>query len=182
MTDYQLTCECLKGNIAAQKQLYMQYAPKMKAICMRYAINEANAEDMLQEAFIKVFTKISTFKNDGPLGAWIRRVVVNTATEIYRKEKKYLGNCEIDHHLYIISSQEDVIDALAAEELMGKIQQLPKGYRLVFNMYAIEGYSHKEIGKILKISESTSKSQYSRARAAIRLMIAQELSYGEKAV
>lgn len=182
MTDNQLVKGCLKGDVLCQKQLYFTYAPKMKAICLRYAANEHEAEDMLQEAFIRVYTKMNSFKKDGPLGAWIRRVVVNTAAEIYRREKKHQNNGVIEDHMYVVSKNDYVIDTLAANELLSLIQRLPKGYRMVFNFYAIEGYSHKEIGEKLGVSESTSKSQYSRARAAIRQLIENELSYGEKAV
>ncbi len=181
MTEKQLLRGCIKGDIQCQKMLYVQYAPKMMAICSRYAARQEEAEDMLQEAFIRVFSKINTFKQDGPLGAWVRRVVVNTAAEIYRREKKNNANVGISDHLYSIQSNDYIIESMDAEALIARIQDLPSGYRMVFNLYAVEGFSHKEIAQKLDISESTSKSQYSRARAAIRKMIESELR-SEKAV
>ena len=182
MTDKQLVRACLKGDLKAQKQLYVIYASRMKGICIRYAYNHEQAEDMLQEAFIRVFTKMHMYKSDGPLGAWIRRIVVNTAAEIYRKEKKFLENSEIEGKEYEFRLNDFIIEQLAADDLLEKIQKLPDGYRVVFNLYAIEGYSHKEIAEQLNISENTSKSQYSRARAAIRKMIENEIIYSDKAV
>ena len=182
MSEKELVRNCVKGNLAAQKQLYIDYAPKMMGICMRYASCTEEAEDMLQEAFIRVYTKIHSFKNTGPLGAWVRKVVVNTAAEIYRKEKKYAGNNDIENHLHSFINEDFIIERLAADDLLEKIQRLPKGYRIVFNLYAIEGYSHKEIANRLNISENTSKSQYCRARATIRKMIENERLISEKAV
>lgn len=182
MTENQIVQGCIAGSVHCQKQLYIQFAPKMMAICMRYSASKEEAEDMLQEAFIRVFSKIDTFKQDGPLGAWVRRVVVNTAAEVYRKEKKHNLNRDVEDHLYGMYSRDYIIEQLAANDLMAVIRQLPEGYRVVFNLYAIEGYSHKEIGDMLSISESTSKSQYSRARAAIRKAIEHEYSRSGKAV
>ena len=180
MSENELVRKCLKGNLQAQKQLYIQYAPQMKGICVRYSSSIEEAEDMLQEAFIRVFTKMHTFKFDGPLGAWIRRVVVNTSAEIYRREKKHSYTSELNDYTFGMRANDNVIEQLAAEDLLNKIQQLPDGYRVVFNLYAIEGYSHKEIGEKLNISENTSKSQYSRARASIRQMIEDDRRYSEK--
>ena len=182
MTEKQIVHGCIKGEFGSQKQLYIDYAPKMMGICLRYASSTEEAEDMMQEAFIRIYTKIHTFKFDGPLGAWIRRVVVNTAAEIYRKEKKYGLNNDIEDHLYSFKNDDYIIEKLAATDLLDKVQSLPNGYRIVFNLYAVEGYSHKEIAEKLQISENTSKSQYSRARASIRKMIENENSISEKAV
>lgn len=175
MDDKELVEGCLKGDIIAQKRLYLTYAPKMKGICLRYAANEEEAEDILQEAFIRIYTKMHMYKFTGPLGAWIRRVVVNTAAEIYRKVKKTRNQADIDTYSNFLPVSDDILESLAAQDIMEKVHKLPDGYRVVFNFYAVEGYTHREIGEALNISENTSKSQYCRARAMLRKMIEEEL-------
>lgn len=175
MNDLELVSRCLKGDIRAQEQLYAVYAPKLMGICMRYSASHEEAKDMLQETFIRIFTKLKQFKQDGPLGAWIRRVAVNTAAEIYRRDKKLRNNQDIDHHPHMVHQSVDILDSLAVQSIMDKVKSLPDGYRVVFNLFAVEGYSHKEIGEMLGISENTSKSQYCRARNSLKQMIEQEL-------
>lgn len=174
MNDQQLVQGCIDGDYRAQKELYTLYAPKMMGICLRYASNEAEAEDILQDSFIKVFRKIDTFTAKGPLGAWIRRIVVNTAAQSYRDNKKLRLATDLDTVEFFLESDDNVIESLSAQELVGKIQQLPTGYRVVFNLYAVEGFTHPEISEKLGISAGTSKSQYSRARAMLRKMIEEE--------
>lgn len=181
MNENQLVDDCLNGCRQAQKALYDRYSPMCMSICLRYAGNMSEAEDILQESFIRVFTKMKQFNRQGPLGAWIRRVTVNSAAEFYRKQKNIRLESDISDHSYLIGNEMDAIQNLGMEELMEKIQSLPTGFRVVFNMYAIEGYSHKEIADILEVSEGTSKSQYSRAKAALREMISSEQRI-EKAV
>jgi RNA polymerase sigma-70 factor (ECF subfamily) len=176
MTDTDLVKGCLRGDIRSQKQLYMIYAPKVKGICMRYAANHEEAEDMLQEAYIRIFTKLDQFKQDGPLGAWIRRVVVNTAAEIYRRDKKLRNQAEADAYGHLADPQEDILGTLSVQAIMEKINRLPDGYRVVFNLFAVEGFAHKEIAELLGITENTSKSQYCRARAALRAMLESEIT------
>jgi len=144
----------------------------MKGVCLRYSKNEAEAEDLLQDSFIKAFDKLSTFKNKGPLGGWLRKLTVNTALELYRKNK-------ISHLSLTLITEEvdpsvDPIQKLELDDLVYKIQQLPTGFRTIFNLYAIEGYTHKEIGQLLSISDGTSKSQYSRAKKVLVKMIEDE--------
>lgn len=141
---------------------------------MRYASNEAEAEDILQDGFIKVFRKLDTWSQKGPLGAWIRRVIVNTAAQAYRDSKNLRLSTDLEQVDFFLEGDDNVFDQLSAKELMLKIQQLPPGYRVVFNMYAVEGYTHQEIGETLEISAGTSKSQYSRAKAWLRKMIEEE--------
>lgn len=139
---------------------------------MRYSKNNIQAEDIVQESFIKVFNKLHTFKSQGDLGGWIRIITVNTALAFLRKKKLvfYDDDTQFQHH------QESItyLDELELEDLLSKIRALATGFQTVFNLYAIEGYTHKEIGEMLKISEGTSKSQYSRAKVALRIMIENE--------
>lgn len=164
--------ECVKQKPKAQRELYELFAPKMMAVCMRYVKSTAEAEDILQEGFMKVFLKIKKFKDTGSLEAWVRKIMVNTAIDFIRKEKHYLHQLEIKEEI-LPGQREEIVSSLEAEQLLEIIQQLPDGYRWVFNLYAIEGYSHAEIAEQLQISESTSRSQYTRARALLRRYVKQ---------
>jgi RNA polymerase sigma-70 factor (ECF subfamily) len=161
---------CIKQQPQAQRELYERFAPNLLGVCFRYARDEARAEDMLQEAFIKIFQKITYYSDKGSLEGWLRRIVVNTAIDHIRREKHYSQQLQINEAI-TEEIREDVLDRLELEFLYSIIQQLPAGYRLVFNLYAIEGYSHAEIGEQLNISESTSRSQYTRARALLKKQI-----------
>jgi RNA polymerase sigma factor (sigma-70 family) len=154
----------LANDRKAQKQLYEMYAPKMLGVCYRYAGNRDDAEEIMQLAFVKVFTQIQTFRNDGgSLEGWIRKVMTNTSLN-FLKQKRNIEFEETDHVSEYISVNADALENYDVKELMHFITQLPDGYRTVLNMYAIEGYSHKEIAEILGITESTSRSQYTRAK------------------
>lgn len=168
---------CIKQQPQAQRELYNRFAPNLMGVCYRYARDQANAEDILQEAFIKIFQKMKNYSDKGSLEGWLRRIVVNTAIDHIRKEKHYLKQMEINEAV-THEVQESVLDQLEVEFLHTIIQELPPGYRLVFNLYAIEGYSHAEIGEKLKITESTSRSQYTRARALLKKQIRE--AYMEK--
>jgi RNA polymerase sigma factor (sigma-70 family) len=159
---------CISGNPRAQKQLYDKFSGKMMGVCLRYCSNMDEAEDALQEGFVKVFTKISEFKRDGSFEGWIRRIMVNTALDLLRKNKKHAFNASIDDVNVHLTDGETALNQLAAEDLLMLLSKLPTGYRVVFNMFAIEGFSHKEIAEHLGVTESTSKSQYSRARAFLK--------------
>jgi RNA polymerase sigma-70 factor (ECF subfamily) len=148
----------------------------MFGVCLRYAKNTEQAEDVLQDGFVKVYSKLKDFKMEGSLEGWIRRIMVNTALDQIRKNGKLLGDTNIDDVGYKIENNAFVFEGLVAEDLMKLIQAMPTGYKVVFNMFAIEGYTHFEIAKTLGISENTSKSQYSRARAYLREKL--ELIYG----
>lgn len=158
------------GKPDAQRRLYELCAPKMMALCMRYARNQEEAEDILQEGFMRVFRKIGSFEGKGSLEGWVRRVITNVAIRHYQKNARLhvvVGLEEVEYEL-----GEEVLDQhFAAEELLAMVRRLPDGYRMVFNLYAIEGFSHDEISKKLDISVGTSKSQLARARKSLRKMI-----------
>lgn len=168
MDDTTLVIECVNGNVRAQRMLFDKFARKMLGVCMRYAKSTEQAEDVLQDGFVKVFTKLKDFKHDGSLEGWIRRIMVNTSLDQIRKNAKMLGDTNIDDVGYKIENNAFVFENLMADDLMKMVQAMPEGYKIVFNMFAIEGYSHGEIAETLGISENTSKSQYSRARAYLR--------------
>ncbi len=167
MTDDRLVKECLKNNAVAQRELYDRFASPMLAVCYRYTKSITDAEDVLQEGFVKAFRKLNQYKADGELGAWIRRIMVTTAINFLKKNSRY--NAELvfgEEHLHAVSTHHPHVN-LEAKELAGLIRQLPSGYQTVFNLYAVEGYNHFEIGALLGIAESTSRSQYARARALL---------------
>jgi RNA polymerase sigma-70 factor (ECF subfamily) len=166
--DKDLIKRCQDNDPKAQGLLYQQLAPKMFGICLRYTRNHMEAEDVLQEGFIKVFRYLKDYRNDGSLEGWIRRTIVNTAINFYKKRAKYQNDISLDHSEPINQEEESAIDKLSAKELLEYIQELPDGYRMVFNLNVIEGYTHKEIGEMLNISENTSKSQLSRARSVLQ--------------
>ncbi|MCG8411678.1 MAG: RNA polymerase sigma factor [Bacteroidales bacterium] len=159
---------CLKADPVAQKKLYDLFADKMFGVCLRYVSDVDEAKDILQDGFVKVFCNLKKFNNKGSFEGWIRRIIVNTALERFRN-KNYLfavsmensyekGNNEYDH----------ILSELSANDLLKMVQELSPQYRTVFNLYAIEGYSHKEISKKLNIKEGTSKSNLSRAREILK--------------
>ncbi|EEI91335.1 RNA polymerase sigma factor [Sphingobacterium spiritivorum] len=159
--------KCKTGDRKSQSLLYQHFAPRMYAVCIRYAVDTLEAEDMLQTGFIKVFAKHHLFDERGSLEGWIRRVMVNTAIEIHRKNK--VSFCDIDENLQAHMLKSSIgTDQSAYQDLMQLVKQLPVGYRTVFNLYAIEGYTHHEIAKSLHISEGNSKSQLSRARTWLK--------------
>ncbi|HYC84637.1 MAG TPA: RNA polymerase sigma factor [Chryseosolibacter sp.] len=171
---------CLRRDRAAQQQLYDLYSSKMYAVCYRYVRDAMEAEDILVTAFAKIFERISQFKREGSFEGWIRRIMVNEALTHLRKARMMYLETEIEE----ADRQPDydkINDHLEAEDLLQMIEQLPAGYRVVFNMYAIDGYSHKEIAEHLGISENTSKSQLSRARTFLQKLLARyEWSYNPK--
>lgn len=165
---------CKKGKRMAQEQLYRTFSAKMFAVCLYYSKNKDDAEDLLHNGFIKVFQKIEQFKGDGPFEAWLRRVFMNTALEQYRKKRiLYSINEEIGYPEY--SDEADVISQLSNDELIQMIQELSPAYRMIFNLYAIEGYNHKEISELLGIAEGTSKSNLARARAKLQKKLLKQL-------
>jgi len=155
---------CLRGEETAQKTLYDTYAKQMLGVCYRYTKSVEDAEDVLQEGFIRVFRNLDKYKGEGELGAWIRRIMVNAALNFLKKHQVYRDELMIkEEHMHPISDANPNI-ALQTKELVQLVRQLPAGYQAIFNLYAIEGYTHVEIGKMMGISESTSRSQYMRAR------------------
>jgi len=168
MTDlHQLVKDCLKGKPAAQRALYEQFAPLMLGICYRYTKSRADAEDVLQEGFVKVFRYLQQFEGRGELGAWIRRIMVTTAINYLKRNSPYQTDLSYnDMALHPVSTDNPEV-MLDAKDLAELIRQLPPGYQTIFNLHAIEGYTHVDIGKMLGINEGTSRSQYARARALL---------------
>jgi RNA polymerase sigma factor (sigma-70 family) len=158
---------CKAGDRKMQELLYKQSSSKLLAVCMRYARDRMEAEDVLQLGYIKIFQKIKEYRGDGSFEGWLRKVMVNTAIESYRKNLRTLNIVPIEEGYEQPSTGFD-FSRLGMQDLLGLIQKLADGYRIVFNMYIIEGYSHKEIAAILGISEGASKSQLSRARAILK--------------
>jgi len=169
--DRDLILGCLERDPKAQEALYRRFAPTMYGVCLRYARNHMEAEDILQEGFIKIFTHLESYRFEGSFEGWIRKTFINTAINFYKRKSKELVDYNLEKVEMASYISEDVIDAISANELLGLIQNLPRGYRMVFNLNVIEGYTHKEIGKMLSVSESTSKSQLSRAKAVLKNMI-----------
>jgi RNA polymerase sigma factor (sigma-70 family) len=168
MTDNnKLIKDCLHGKPAAQRILYEQFAAAMLGVCYRYTKSVNDAEDVLQEGFVKVFRYLHQYKNEGELGAWIRRIMVTTAINYLKRNSRYQADLSFsDIGLHPVSSDNPDV-RLDAKDLADLVRQLPAGYQTIFNLYAIEGYNHVEIGKMLGINEGTSRSQYSRARALL---------------
>jgi len=158
---------CIQGDVQRQKELYEVFAPTMFGICLRYASDYHQAEDILQEGFIKVFTHLDRFRHEGSFEGWLKRVFINTAIEHYRRSLKFN---QLEDLTQVVQTVEEPTahEELQVDDLLQLIQELAPGYRTVFNLYAIEGYSHKEIGKLLNISVGTSKSQLARARLALQ--------------
>lgn len=167
MTEEQMLIGCNKNNATAQEELYHRFSPRMLGVCYRFAKNREDAEDMLQEGFIKVFTQLHQYRNEGALEGWIRRIVVHTCINILKKNKKFADSVDIMHANGIRIKEDMIPSIMQAKQVVECIRILPLGYRTVLNLYAIEGFSHKEIGDLLEIGESTSRSQYTRAKAML---------------
>ncbi len=174
MKDIEIIKGCLREDPACQKTLFERYAPKMFTVCRRYARHHMEAEDMMQDGFVKVFDNLEQFSFKGSFEGWIRRIMVNTALKHYRKssfQKEQIGF--EDYQTATVAPE--AISALGEEEIMNLIANLPDGYRVVFNLYVLEGFSHQEIGEALKIAESTSRSQLVKARKMLQSRILQSL-------
>lgn len=172
---------CIDGNRAAQQKLFEVYSPKMLGVAFRYANSKEEAEDMLQEGFIRVFQKLHTFRFQGSFEGWLRRIIVNTAINHIRKYQNLKYECELEEAYYIPAASSDAIASMYTREVINLLRELPLGYRTVLNLYAIEGYSHREIGEMLGIEESSSRSQYTRAKALLakRLQRLEEFGLAE---
>jgi RNA polymerase sigma factor (sigma-70 family) len=168
MDDVTLVKECIAGNVRFQQALFDKFAPKMLGVCLRYCKSTEQAEDVLQDGFVKVFGKLKDYKNQGSLEGWIRRIMVNTALDQIRKDGRHQFHVSVDDVAFKMEQNSFIVEGLVADDLMKMVQSMPEGYKVVFNLFAIEGYSHAEIAETLGISENTSKSQYSRSRAYLR--------------
>jgi RNA polymerase sigma-70 factor (ECF subfamily) len=175
LNEQELIEGCRKSNRSFQKALYERYCRKMLAVCLRYSKTTAEAEDILQEAFIKVFQGIKDFRQESKLETWITRIMVNTALN-YQRKKLYLFPM-VDVQGIDLPDKEISISGLHFAQLLEMVQSLPQGCQIVFNLFAIEGYNHKEIAELLGVSEGTSKSQYARARGLLQEKLLKESSY-----
>ena len=171
--DHDLIEGCLLGNPVMQKKLYDKYAPKMYGICLRYAANTEDAKDILQDGFVKVFINLSKFKAAGSFEGWMRRIFVNTAIEHYRRKNQLYAISE-NQEENIPNQDISALDELAAEDIIKLISELPNGYRTVFNLFAVEGYSHKEIAALFSISEENSRIKLNRARQKLKKILMQK--------
>ena len=178
MDERKLIKGCVDNDVQCQKVLYEKYAPKMMGVSLRYCNSKMEAEDVLQDAFIKIFNKINTFKGEGSFEGWIRKIVVFTALKSNDKrvQKFEPGSLE---NVQEQSFDSKAISNMETANLLSILQELPDGYKAVFNLYAVEGYSHREVGEILGISDVTSRSQYSRAKQHLIKLLAK---YGIKRI
>ncbi|MBS1761649.1 MAG: sigma-70 family RNA polymerase sigma factor [Bacteroidetes bacterium] len=167
MTEEQMLAGSIKKNATAQEALYARYSPKMLGVCYRFSKSREDAEDMLQEGFIKVFSQLHQYRNEGALEGWIRRIIVHTCINIIKKNKKFNDTVDISNAAFLYQREDYIPSILQAKQIVECIRMLPLGYRTVLNLYAIEGYVHKEIASMLEIEESTSRSQYTRAKAML---------------
>lgn len=159
--------ECLKQNQSAQTELYASFSGKMFGVCLRYAKNRMDAEDLLHEGFLKVLTNLKKYRGEGSFEGWMRRIMINTSINFYRtKTSNFMVH--IDEVFDLEISDVDAVSRMSEKELVSHIQELPDGYRMIFNMYVVEGYKHKDIAEILNISESTSKTQLLKAKKSLQ--------------
>ena len=167
MTEELMLHGCLNNNASAQEALYGRFSPRMLGVCYRFARSKEDAEDMLQEGFIKVFTQMQQFRGQGALEGWIRKIIVHTCINILKKNKKFLDSVDLIHAGGLYLNENNIPSILETKEVVESVRKLPMGYRTVLNLYAIEGFTHKEIAQMLDIEESTSRSQYTRAKAML---------------
>ncbi|HBF88492.1 MAG TPA: hypothetical protein DDX39_07615 [Bacteroidales bacterium] len=167
-SEKKLINKCLKGVPSAQKAFYDMFARKMYGICLRFARVEGEADDIMQEGFVKVFTKLDTFRHEGSLEGWVRRIIVNTAISYIKKNSDYKVEVDLNNIGETEIVEDEAISNLSKEELIKMIQLLPERKRMVFNLYVYEGYCHKEIAEMLDITESTSKAQLSKAKQILK--------------
>lgn len=172
---------CLAGDRRMQEELYNRFSPKMYAVCLRYATDADEAQDLLQEGFIKIFKNLDKFRHEGSFEGWMRRVFVNTSIENYRKRVNVNTITERDE-VRIEDSSWNALDHLGEKDIVQLIQELSPGYRTVFNMYVVEGYSHKEIADLLGITEGTSKSQLARAKGILQKKVTELIDTNRKPI
>jgi RNA polymerase sigma factor (sigma-70 family) len=178
MSDKEIIDGCLKQDPKMQQVLYQQFAPKLMGIARRYAPNREDAEDIFQEGYVRVFQYLHTLQKNDSLEGWLKKVMIRTAINHYQKHKKYYEHIHTHDYLEYDASGESedyqhIISKLSNEDLLRLIHQLPDGYRMIFNLYVIEGYSHKEIAEMLNTNAKNSKSQLSKAKKALKKMMEQ---------
>ncbi|MCB9182542.1 MAG: sigma-70 family RNA polymerase sigma factor [Flavobacteriales bacterium] len=170
LTERELIKGCLDGDRRCQESLYDRYARRMYAVCLRYARHELEAQDLMQEGFIRVFEKLKDFRLEGSLEGWVRRIMVHTSINHYRRksfQQERFGLERLPEH----PVEADALDQLGQAEILAMVAALPDGYRMVFNLFAIEGYDHAEIAELLGCGESTSRSQLAKARRHLQQMM-----------
>lgn len=170
-TEKRLIEGCLKGDVKVQESFYHRYADTMYAICLRYSSNQDEAKDFLQAGFIKIFNNLDRFRFTGSLEGWMKRIMVNNALEQLRKKMRFSQMDSIDDVQASVQGVSENMHGLEVSDLLSQISKLPSGYRTVFNLYVMEGYSHKEISEELGINIGTSKSQLSKARTMLQRML-----------
>lgn len=178
MDELQLIEGCRKGDRRAQKALYETFSRKMMSVCLRYVSDWETARDLLQEGFVKVFTHIDSYTGNGSFEGWIRKIFVNSALEYLRHADVLRESTDLDQTAEVAQTDSSPLSDISAAELMQLVQSLPAGFRTIFNLFAIEGYSHKEISERLHITESTSRSQYTRAKQLLQRKV--NALYGER--
>ena len=166
-----LISECISGNRLSQHKFYNKFSPILFGISLRYAKNRTDAEDILQESFIKIFKYLKDFRSEGSIEGWMRRIIVTTSYNFYKRKNLISNDVEPEHVNISLPGDHEIVSNLSHEELLKIIQRLPNGYRMVFNLNTFEGYSHKEIGDKMNISVNTSKSQLSRAKSSLQKTI-----------
>jgi len=166
-----LISECISGNRLSQHKFYNKFSPILFGISLRYAKNRTDAEDILQESFIKIFKYLKDFRSEGSIEGWMRRIIVTTSYNFYKRKNLISNDVEPEHVNITLPGDHEIVSNLSHEELLKIIQRLPNGYRMVFNLNTFEGYSHKEIGDKMNISVNTSKSQLSRAKSSLQKTI-----------
>lgn len=173
---------CIKNNRQSQGELYKMFASKMYGVCMRYAGNSFDAQDLLQDGFVKVFDNLKSFKWDGSLEGWMKRIFVNLALDKYRSRITTLSVDEMNEGEDFTDKEATALDAMSEKEILALVRQLPDQYRLVFNLYVMDGHSHNEIAKILDIGVSTSRSNLARAKTILKEKIDYQSQWIEKAI
>lgn len=174
MTEKDIIEGCRHGDSAAQRELYLRYGAVMFGICCRYVKDRSEAEDLLHDGFITIYTKIAEFRGEGSFEGWCKRIFVNTALSYLRRNNPVADALNIDDASWLEGDGVSAVEQMSAAELMETISSLPEGYRTILNLYAVDGYSHKEIGDMLGISETTSRSQYFRARGKLMDLLTKE--------
>lgn len=169
-----LIAGCIRGDRKAQAELYQRFAPRMFGVCLRYAANNEEAEDILQEGFLKVFKKLESYRGEGSFEGWVRRIFVNTAIEHFRRKTRLHPLTGAEEET-IEGKYLTALDQMAEKDIVQLVQGLPPGYRTVFNLYVVEGYTHRQISEMLHISEGTSKSQLSRAKQILQELVQQHI-------
>ena len=172
VNEKQLIADCLKGDRNAQRKLYELYSGKMMGVCLRYCKDKETAKDLLHDGFLKIYTHLDSFEGKGSFEGWMRRIMVNTALENIRRQNDEGYSLDIEEAFTLTNGDYGVLEKMQAEELVKTIQKLPKTYRTTFNLFVVEGYSHKEIAEAMNITESSSRVYLTRARQLLQAMLA----------